>query len=57
MKIEIWNLRQDKGMKMGFWTAKAGQTTGLPASIRFENGKLVDAVQTGTSEGFSVDDP
>lgn len=55
-KIEIWNLRQDKGMKMGFFKFKAGQTTGFPASIRFENGKLVDAAQTGTSSSFSLDD-
>lgn len=53
--VEIWNLRQNKGMKMGYWTIKGGETTGLPASIRFEDGKLVDVVQAGGSSEFSLD--
>ncbi len=53
-KIETWHLRQNKGVQMGFWTSRVGETTGLPESIRFEDGKLVDA--QGSSSGFSLDD-
>jgi len=55
-EVEIWHLRQEKGMKLGFFTAKAGESTGLPATIRFEDGQLVDAGASGTSSGFSLDD-
>ncbi len=55
-KVEIWHLRQDRGMKLGYFGAKMGQTTALPASPRFADGKLVDASQTGTSSEFSLDD-
>jgi len=50
--VEVWHLRQNKGMKMGFWTAKAGETTGFPEAIRFEDGKLVGMA----SSEFSLDD-
>jgi len=55
VEVEIWQLRQDKGMKMGYFTAKAGESTGLPASVRFEDGKLVNAVQSGKSSEFDLD--
>ncbi|HEX9734489.1 MAG TPA: hypothetical protein VGG06_21165 [Thermoanaerobaculia bacterium] len=55
-EVEIWNLRQNKGMKLGFFGAKMGETTGLPATIRFEDGQLVDAAATGTRSNFSLDD-
>jgi len=48
-EVEIWSLRQDSGMKMGFWSVKAGQGTGLPSTLRFEDGKLVTS-QPGLSE-------
>ena len=54
-EVEIWNLRQDRGMQLGFWTAKAGETTGLPATIRFEDGVLVEAAQSGSSSDFKLD--
>ena len=41
MEVEIWNLRQNKGTKMGYFTTRVGETTGLPETIRFEDGKLV----------------
>lgn len=53
-KIEVWHLRQDKGVKMGFWTSKSGETTGLPKTIRFEDGKLASSVKADS--GFSLDD-
>ena len=52
-KVEVWHLRQNKGVKMGFWTARAGETTGFPETIRFEDGKLAGL---GDSSGFSLDD-
>ena len=55
-EIETWHLRQNRGMKMGFFTAKMGEKTGLPATIQFVDGALVDAVQSGTSSDFSLDD-
>jgi hypothetical protein len=56
-EVEIWSLRQDKGMKMGYFKAKAGESTGLPASIRFEDGVLVNVGGvSGESDSFSLDD-
>lgn len=55
-EVEIWHLRQDKGMKLGYFKAKMGESTGLPAAIRFEDGQLVDAAATGTGSDFSLDD-
>lgn len=54
-EIEIWHLRQDKGTKIGFFRAKTGESTGLPESIRFEDGKLVNVSQAGTGDTFSLD--
>jgi flagellar basal body rod protein FlgC len=54
-EVEIWHLRQDNGMKMGYFRAKAGEKSGLPSSLRFENGKLVDPSKPGTSSDFSLD--
>lgn len=56
-EIEIWSLRQDKGMKMGYFKAKAGEKTGLPTSIRFEDGVLVNVGgESGNSSSFDLDD-
>jgi hypothetical protein len=55
VEVEIWQLRQDKGMKMGYFRAKAGEKTGLPASVRFEDGKLKNSVESGDSSSFSLD--
>ena len=54
-KIEIWHLRQDKGMKTGYLMAKVGESTGFPAQIRFEEGRLVGTVARGDDSEFSVD--
>lgn len=55
-EVEIWRLRTDKGMKMGFFKAKAGESTGLPSSIRFEDGVLVKGSRQGSDDSFSLDD-
>jgi hypothetical protein len=52
-EIEVWHLRQNKGTKMGYWTTQSGQATGLPESIKFENGKLVEFA--GVGKGSAVD--
>lgn len=54
-EIEIWHLRQDKGTKIGFFRAKSGESTGLPETIRFVDGKLVDVGSAGTGSDFSLD--
>ena len=56
-EVEIWKLRLDKGVKLGFFTAKADQVVGLPESIRFEDGVLVGVGSSGagSSSSFSVD--
>ncbi|MEM1182062.1 MAG: hypothetical protein AAGM22_27185 [Acidobacteriota bacterium] len=56
-KIETWRLRTDRGVKMGYFTAKA-QKSDFPSSIRFEDGALVNVGSSGTADddGFSLDD-
>ncbi|MEO1088347.1 MAG: hypothetical protein AAFY88_29295 [Acidobacteriota bacterium] len=56
-QIEIWRLRTDRGIKMGYFTAKA-QKSDLPSSIRFEDGALVNVGSSGPGDGdgFSLDD-
>ena len=51
-EVEIWRLRQTKGTKMGFFTVRSGEETGLPEKLRFEDGVLVDL---GGGESFSLD--
>jgi len=52
-ETEVWYLRQNKGTKMGYFTMKSGQATGLPATIKFEDGKLGDVAAAGA--GAAVD--
>lgn len=54
-EVEIWNLRQDKGTKIGFFMAKTGESTGFPETVRFEDGQLVDVGTSGTGDEFSLD--
>ncbi|MEM8961318.1 MAG: hypothetical protein AAGD38_07575 [Acidobacteriota bacterium] len=53
-EIEIWYPRQDKGTKLGYFTAKSGETTGFPKSLRFEDGVYVGA-ESGSGGSFSID--
>ncbi|MGD8375551.1 MAG: hypothetical protein PVF68_05370 [Acidobacteriota bacterium] len=55
-EVETWFLRQDKGMKMGYWGGRSGGSTGLPSSIRFVDGKLADFAEVGSGEGLDLDD-
>ena len=52
-EVETWYLRQNKGTKMGYWTMQSGQATGMPATIKFEDGKLADVGAAG--KGSAVD--
>ena len=51
--VEIWTVRTDRGMKMGFFTLKKKTDEAVPQTIRFEDGKLV---KFGKTKGFSLDD-
>lgn len=55
-KVEVWTLRQSKGVKMGFFTfSSQGAPTGAPKTLRFVDGKLADFEGTGTG-GVKLDD-
>ncbi len=51
-KIEIWNARQNNGMKIGYGASV--ESTGYPAELRFEDGKLV-GIATGAGGGVNLD--
>lgn len=56
-KVEVWTLRQSKGLKMGFWGFQSdGPGGGAPKTLRFVDGKLdaFDAASTGG--GVKLDD-
>ncbi|HEX7181614.1 MAG TPA: hypothetical protein VF756_07210 [Thermoanaerobaculia bacterium] len=49
-KVEVWTMRQNKGMKVGFWTVSAAApSAGVPKTLRFVDGKLEehDATRSG----------
>ncbi len=54
--VETWNLRTDKGVKMGYFTTKVNESTGLPSQIKFVDGSLVNHKSMGSSSDFSLDD-
>lgn len=55
-KVEVWTLRQSKGLKMGFWGfSSEGPSTGTPKTLRFVDGKLEDFAGSG-SGGVKLDD-
>lgn len=54
--VEVWRLRQRRGMKMGYFRMSTGELpSGLPEQLRFEDGALVNVVGSGTGSGFSLD--
>jgi hypothetical protein len=55
-KVEIWTMRQNRGMEIGFWVFRSGETpSGLPKTLRFEEGKLAD-YEASTAGGVKLDD-
>lgn len=55
-KVEVWTLRQNKGMQIGFWTMSTGApATGMPKTLRFVDGKLEDFEARGAG-GLKLDE-
>ena len=56
-KVEIWTMRQSRGLKMGFWGFSSdGPATGAPKTLRFVDGKLEDFDAAGSGGGVKLDD-
>jgi hypothetical protein len=56
VNVEVWRLRQRRGMKMGYFRMSAGELpSGLPEELRFEDGLLVNVIGSGTGSGFDLD--
>jgi hypothetical protein len=54
-KVEVWSMRMNRGMKVGFWTVSAeSPSSGMPRTLRFVDGKLEDFEATGSS-GLDLD--
>lgn len=56
VEVETWTVRTFSGTKMGFWTVRSEGAGGSPYVIRFEDGVLVNASESGSSSEFSLDD-
>jgi hypothetical protein len=55
-EVEIWHLRTDRGRKTNWFFTGGSRDTGMPSSLRFEDGLLVGG--SGAAEGnseFSID--
>lgn len=56
-KVEIWVLRQNKGMQVGFWSVSTASTApGTPKTLRFIDGVLEDFDVSATGSGVDLDD-
>jgi len=53
-KVEVWTLRENRGVQIGFWGASTGTPTGLPKTLRFVDGQLTDFEASGAS-GLKLD--
>lgn len=55
-KEEVWTLRQNKGMQIGFWTmSTSAPSAGTPKTLRFVDGKLAD-FDASSKGGVKLDD-
>lgn len=55
-EVEIWHLRQSRGIKIGYWHAEVDAPTGAPRGLRFENGVLKAIFGSSSSDDdFSLD--
>jgi len=52
---ETWYLRQSKGVKTSYFYSKHDVDTGLPSTVKFVDGKLVDVSGTQGSSSFSLE--
>lgn len=56
-KVEVWTMRQSKGLKMGFWGfSSEGPSTGTAKTLRFMDGKLADFDAASTGGGVKLDE-
>ncbi len=56
-KVEVWTLRQSKGLKMGFWGFQSGGPGGAaPKTLKFVDGKLEDFDAASSGGGVKLDD-
>lgn len=56
-KVEVWTMRQYKGVKFGFWTvASSVPSSGTPKTLRFLDGKLEEFAVAETGSGVKLDD-
>lgn len=56
-KSEVWTLRQNKGIQIGFWVASTQAPSGLPKTLHFVDGKLDSFDTSGAgSGGVKLDD-
>lgn len=56
-KTEIWTMRQNKGMQIGFWTVSTGNpSTGMPKTLRFVDGALTEFETSGSGGQVDLDD-
>jgi hypothetical protein len=48
-KVEVWSMRQNRGMQVGFWSVSAATpAAGTPKTLRFVDGKLDSFEATGS---------
>lgn len=47
-KTEVWTMRENKGVQIGFFSVSASTPSGTPRTLRFVDGKLEDFEATGS---------
>ena len=56
-KVEVWSVRQNRGMEIGFWSLSTKTpSSGPPKTLRFVDGKLEDFEASTGGSGLSLDD-
>jgi hypothetical protein len=55
-QVEVWTMRQNKGVQIGFWTVSSGDApSGVPKTLRFVDGKLEDFDSSAKGGGVKLD--
>jgi hypothetical protein len=56
-KVEVWSLRQNKGVQIGFWSVStASAAPGTPKTLRFVDGVLEEFDAGAAGGGLKLDD-
>jgi hypothetical protein len=56
-KTEVWTMRQNRGMQIGFWSVSAAAPpSGLPKTLQFVDGKLDQFEASAGGAGVKLDD-